>query len=111
MLRIVSSRSFGSASVDEVDQDLFDLLDIGVLERPHLPEALGRRAVAVVGRIEDVVEPLLRLGEALVLAQVHRDRQRHVEEQLPVVDRVGAAGGEIEVLDRVRVAATNADGA
>ena len=52
----------------------------------------GGGAVAVVGGVEEVVEPALRLGEALVLAQVDGDGERHVEEQLPVVDRVGAAG-------------------
>ena len=99
LIGLVAQRRVGAGG--EVDQDLLDLLDVGVLERPHLPEALRRRAVAVVGRIEEVVEPALRLGEALVLAQVDGDRQRHVEEQLPVVDRVGAAGGEVEVLDRI----------
>ena len=97
--RLVAQRCVGAGG--EVDQDLLDLLDVGVLERPHLPEPLRRGAVAVVGGIEQVVEPALRLGEALVLAQVDGDRERHMEEQLPVVDRVGAAGGEVEVLDRI----------
>ena len=48
-----------------------------------------------------IVEPALRLGKALVLAQVDGDGERHVVEQLPVVDRVGTAGREVEVLDRV----------
>ena len=91
MLRIVSSRSVGSAPVARLTRISSIFLTSVVLERPHLPEALRRRAVAVVGGIEQVVEPALRLGEALVLAQVDGDRERHVEEQLPVVDRVGAA--------------------
>ena len=70
MLRMVSVAQRRVRAGRQVDQDLLDLLDVGGLERPHLPEALGRRPVAVVGRVEDEVEPALRLGEALVLAQV-----------------------------------------
>lgn len=71
---------------DEVDQNLLDLLDISVLEGPHLPEALRRRAVTVIGGVEEIVEPFLSLRKALILAQVNCDSQRHVEEQLPVID-------------------------
>src|SRR5215217_3332809 len=86
----------------EVGQDLLDHLDVGVLERLYLPEALWGWTVAVVGRVKDIVEPLHRFFEALVLAQVDGDRNRHVVEELPVVRRVGAAGSEVEVFHRVR---------
>ena len=72
-------------------------------KREELPEALrrvDRRVVA--GRIEDVVEPALRLGEALVLAQMHRDRQRNMEEQLPVVVGVRAAVADVDLLREAR---------
>ena len=82
---------------------MLDHLDIGVLERRDLPEALRRRARAVVGGIEDVVEPVLRVLVLLILAQMDRDQQRGVEEQLPVIDRIGAARGEIEIFDRIRL--------
>ena len=52
----------------KVDQDFLDLLNVGGLERPHFPEALRRGAFAVVGGVEQEVEPTLRLGKSLVLA-------------------------------------------
>ena len=62
----------------------------------------GARVRTLSRRVEDVVEPPLRLLEALVLAQAVGDQQRRVEEELPVVDGVGAAV-EVDVLDRVVV--------
>src|SRR6185503_10022091 len=75
------------------------------VERHDAPEALRSWSGWVVRRVgccrvEDVVEPLLRLFEALVLAQLRRDHERRVEEQLPVVERVSAAIGEVDILER-----------
>jgi hypothetical protein len=50
-------------------QRILDVLDLVDLERLALPESLRRRAVGIVGRIENIVEPSLRLGEVLVAAE------------------------------------------
>ena len=97
--RLVAQRFVGVGG--QIDQNLLDLPHVGRLEGAHLPEALGRRAIAVVGGVEQEVEPALRLGVAPRLAQVHGDGQRHVEEQLPVVDRIRPAAGEVQVFDGV----------
>src|SRR4029453_15407525 len=44
------------------------------------------------------MEPALGFGEALVLAQMRRDCERDVVEQLPVIVRVRAAFAEIDLL-------------
>ena len=75
-----------------------------VQELPEPRRVLGRRIGG--GRVEDVVEPFLRLGEALVLGQVHGDRDRDVVEQLPVVIGIGTADGR----GRSRWAAWRRDG-
>ncbi len=50
-------------------------------EWQRLPVAARRRAAGPARRwVEDEVEPLLRFGEALVLAQLRRDQERDVEE-------------------------------
>src|SRR5688572_23207626 len=62
------------------------LRQIWFTEGEELPETLWRLdALVIRGRIEDIVEPALRLGKSLRLAQMHGDRQRDVKEQLPVV--------------------------
>jgi hypothetical protein len=89
-LRIVAGR--------QIEQDLFDLIDFVHLEGFYLPEALRDRTAGVVRRIEDVVEPALCFGIALVLAELKRDRERDVVEYLPVVGGVATRRREIEIL-------------
>src|SRR5690349_13090135 len=48
------------------------------------------------------MEPLLRFGEALVAAQVLGDHHRDVEEDLPVVVRVGQRAGDVEGVVEIR---------
>ena len=98
--RFVAQR--GVRAGGEVDQHVLDQLHLGLLERLDLPEPLRCRPGAVVRRVEDVVEPALRLLVPAVAAQVDGNGDRHVEEQLHVVDRVRPVGAEVEVLDRVR---------
>src|SRR4051794_27015345 len=82
--RVVSGR--------DVEENLFDVLDLVDPERLHLPEPLRPESrIRIVRRVEDVVEPSLRLGVTRVLAEVKGDRERRVVEDLPVVDRIGAA--------------------
>ncbi len=72
---------------------------VSCAEAQELPEPLRGGHVRVVARrVEDVVEPALRLGEALVLAQVRGDEHRRVEEQLPVVDRVRPVVGDVDLV-------------
>ena len=69
-------------------EQLVDPLGIGCpRERPGTARSAAAAStdLSFERRVEDVVEPALRLGEALRLAQMHRDRQRDVKEQLPVV--------------------------
>src|SRR5581483_7748625 len=54
----------------EIDQNTLNHLDVVILERLDLPETLRGGAVAIIGGIENVVEPLLRILEVLVFAQV-----------------------------------------
>src|SRR5215216_4546977 len=58
-------------------------------------------ALAGVRRIEDVVEPALRFGEPLVLAEVNRNSKREMEQQLPIVIRVRSAAAEIDLFRMV----------
>ena len=67
-------------------------------ERTRAPEPPWRRLARPVGRVEDPVQPALGLLEALVDHQAVGDQQRCVEEQLPVVARVGAVVGEVDVV-------------
>src|SRR3712207_8297403 len=60
----------------EVEQRPLDVLHLVDAERLHLPEPLGRRSLAAVRGVEDVVEPPLRLRVAAVLAQVEGDGER-----------------------------------
>src|SRR5262249_50722343 len=65
-------------------------------KRQGLPKALGRQpSIPARSRIEDELEPLLGFGEALVLAELGRDEERNVEEELPVVG--GVRPVEVEV--------------
>ena len=75
------------------------------LDVPHpvRVESRGRvRILRRIGRIEHVIEPAVCLLEAPVRAQALRDHERRVEEQLPIVDRVSAIEGEIEVVARLQ---------
>jgi hypothetical protein len=82
----------------EVQHLLLDALQALVLvERSRLPKALRRVLVRATRGVEDRVEPFLRLGEALILGEANRNHERNVKEELPVVDRVGAAEGEVDV--------------
>ena len=75
------------------------------VKRADFPEAGGSADVhAGIGadrRIEDVVEPLARFGEALVLHQPVGDQQRDMEIQLPVVEAVCPVRIELDLLNRV----------
>ncbi len=51
----------GVGSGGEIDKDVLHRADVSTLERLHLPESLGGGAVAMISRIEDVMEPVLRL--------------------------------------------------
>src|SRR6185295_11796088 len=51
--------------------------------------------------IENKMKPLRRFFEALVQAKTVGDENRDVEEQLPVVERIGTAF-EIDILFRIR---------
>src|SRR5262249_52948860 len=62
----------------------------------HLPEF-----TTTVRRVEDVVKPALCVLKPLILAQSRSEERRCVEEHLPVVKRIGAAGVEIYFLHRV----------
>ena len=61
-------------------------------------------------RVEDEVVPVPRLLEALVPAQRVGDEQRCVEEQLPVVRRVGAVRGEVDDLVWIIISHGNCGG-
>src|SRR5262249_27304863 len=71
----------------QVKKDLFDLIDFVDLERLHLPEPLRRGTRAIVGWIEDVMEPALCVRITLVLAQLDRNRVGDMVKELPVVNR------------------------
>ena len=90
----------------EQEQQLGDRSGLGVPvaiqleERPQLPGSLQRlQARGRLGRVEDVVEPALRVRELLVGAEAAGDRERDVEEDLPVVGGVGTAVREVDVVD------------
>ena len=100
----VSLSSSGSAPVDEVDQDLLDQLDVGRLERLDLPEPLRRRPGAVVGRVEDVVEPALRFLVPAVAAEVDRDGAAARGRRAPSCRPSTRLGREVQVLDRAGLA-------
>src|SRR5258708_23695372 len=53
------------------------------------PNTLNGSVVATIGRVEDVVEPTLRLFKLLVFTQTCGDHEGHMEEQLPIVERIG----------------------
>src|SRR5436190_59108 len=80
-------------------QQVVDSLHIGLLpEAQEFPEALRRRDASIsAGRVEDVVEPALRLGKPPILAQVNRDRKRDVKEELPVVIGIRAAVAKVDL--------------
>ncbi len=71
---------------------------------PAIAEVAGTsRTAAGAGTVvsvqvgsKTIVEPFLRLGKALVAAQVHRDRHRDVVEQLPVVVGVGPPMDDVD---------------
>ena len=87
----------------EIDEDFFDHLHVTGTERFYFPEAFRRGAAAVVGRVKDVMKPLLRLAKAMILAEVNGNGHRDVVEELPVVDGISAAGRKIEIHDRIGV--------
>src|SRR5204862_260782 len=70
---------------------------------PDLPEPLRRAPGSAGSGIEDVVQPLPCLGEALVLHQPRGDEEGSVEEELPVVEGVRPLEGEVHVLHRIRL--------
>ncbi|PRP91224.1 hypothetical protein ENSA5_57470 [Enhygromyxa salina] len=76
----------------------------GLLDEGLDPPELG--GLGLIGqvdefdRVEDQMVPPLRLVEALLGRELASDQHRHVEEQLPVVDPVGAVVAEVELLDR-----------
>ena len=68
-------------------------------EVEEFPEPCGCWNVDILGgRVEHIVEPFLCFGEPLVLRQVHRDRDRDVVEQLPVVVGVRQLVVEVDLL-------------
>ena len=81
------------------NQLLIDRRCVSVVAKcQKLPEPFRRRNRRVVaGRFEDVVEPALRLCEALVLTQVYGDSKWNVKEQLPVVIRVWPTGVDVDL--------------
>ena len=90
-------------------QELRDRVIGGLfVERLHLPitvrEAAGRarrRHRIQAGRVEDVVKPILRVLELLVLAELGSQKHGSVIEQLPVVLRIRATVCEIDVVGRI----------
>ena len=76
----------------------------GLAEGADLPVVLAvrlRDRGAGPLRVEDVVEPLLGRGEVALGDQAFGDVHRNVVEELPIVDAVRAAEGEVDVGDRI----------
>ena len=69
-------------------------------ECQEFPEALRRRDILIRGdcRVEDIMEPFLCLGKALIVREVYRDHHGDMKENLPIVVGVGPADCDVEGL-------------
>ena len=87
--------------VHQVRQGVGRSRELLFIERPDFPKAGGWLAIGT-RRIEDEVEPAPRLVVTLVLHQSAGDKERNVEEQLPVEGAVCRPMIKVNVLARVR---------
>jgi hypothetical protein len=58
------------------------------MERFDIPVTCGRRIGSTGRRVEDALVPALRIVEALILSQVLRNQEWHMDEQFPIVNGV-----------------------
>jgi hypothetical protein len=85
----------------QIEQRFFDVLYLVDAERLYLPKTLRNRGVAIVCRVENLMEPALRFGIPSVLSEMQCQGERDVIEDLPVVDGIGSLRIiKVEVLDR-----------